>query len=416
MIANPTLSTFDETNVFFDRAAERLKLADGVRELLRRPWRELTVSVPVRMDDGRIEVFTGYRIQHNGARGPYKGGVRFHPAANLDEVRTLASLMTWKTALVDVPYGGAKGGVQCDPYKMSEGELNRLTRRYTINIEHLIGVTRDIPAPDLGTNSQTMAWMMDAYSQIHGYTPGIVTGKPVELGGSVGRDSATGRGVVYVMTEMAKDMRMSVEGGRVVVQGFGQVGSWTVRLAAEMGCNIVGVGDNSGAIYSSSGIDVDRLFRHKQETGTVVGFPGADQLTNEELLKIECDFLVPAAIERVIHAKNAPKIKAAVILEAANHPITPEADEILNDRGIPVVPDILVNAGGVVVSYFEWSQNLYQQHWEADRVTEELSKIMTRAYGAVRDTKKREGITYREAAFLIGIKRVAHVAELRGFI
>ncbi len=416
MIANPTLSTFDETNIFFDRAADRLKLADGVRELLRRPWRELTVSVPVRMDDGRIEVFTGYRIQHNGARGPYKGGVRFHPAANLDEVRTLASLMTWKTALVDVPYGGAKGGVQCDPYKMSEGELNRLTRRYTINIEHLIGVTRDIPAPDLGTNSQTMAWMMDAYSQIHGYTPGIVTGKPVELGGSVGRDSATGRGVVYVMTEMAKDMRMSVEGGRVVVQGFGQVGSWTVRLAAEMGCNIVGVSDISGAIYSSSGIDVDRLFRHKQETGTVAGFPGADQLTNEELLEVECDFLVPAAIERVIHAKNAPKIKATVILEAANHPITPEADDILNDRGIPVVPDILVNAGGVVVSYFEWSQNLYQQHWEEERVTEELSKSMTRAYVAVRDTKKREGITYREAAFLIGIKRVAHVVELRGFI
>ena len=416
MVANPTVSTFDETNVFFDRAAERLKLADGVRELLRRPWRELTVSVPVRMDDGRIEVFTGYRIQHNGARGPYKGGVRFHPAANLDEVRTLASLMTWKTALVDVPYGGAKGGVQCDPYTMSEGELNRLTRRYTVSIEHLIGVTRDIPAPDLGTNSQTMAWMMDAYSQIHGYTPGIVTGKPVELGGSVGRDSATGRGVVYVMTELAKDMRMSIEGGRVVVQGFGQVGSWTVRIAAEMGCNIVGVSDISGAIYSSSGIDVDGLFRHKQETGTVAGFPGADRLTNEELLEIECDFLVPAAIERVIHAKYAPKIKAAVIVEAANHPITPEADEILNDRGIPVVPDILVNAGGVVVSYFEWSQNLYQQHWEADRVSEELSKIMTRAYSTVRDARKREGITYREAAFLIGVKRVAHVAELRGFI
>ena len=416
MVANPTVSTFDETNVFFDRAAERLKLADGVRELLRRPWRELTVSVPVRMDDGRIEVFTGYRIQHNGARGPYKGGVRFHPAANLDEVRTLASLMTWKTALVDVPYGGAKGGVQCDPYTMSEGELNRLPRRYTVSIEHLIGVTRDIPAPDLGTNSQTMAWMMDAYSQIHGYTPGIVTGKPVELGGSVGRDSATGRGVVYVMTELAKDMRMSIEGGRVVVQGFGQVGSWTVRIAAEMGCNIVGVSDISGAIYSSSGIDVDGLFRHKQETGTVAGFPGADRLTNEELLEIECDFLVPAAIERVIHAKNAPKIKAAVIVEAANHPITPEADEILNDRGIPVVPDILVNAGGVVVSYFEWSQNLYQQHWEADRVSEELSKIMTRAYSTVRDARKREGITYREAAFLIGVKRVAHVAELRGFI
>ena len=416
MTVEPALSTYDETNVFFDRAADRLDLSDGIRELLRRPWRELTVSVPIRMDDGQIKVFTGYRIQHNGARGPYKGGVRFHPAANLDEVRTLASLMTWKTALVDLPYGGAKGGIQCDPREMSEDELNRLTRRYTVNIEHLIAVNRDIPAPDLGTNAQTMAWMMDAYSQIHGYSPAIVTGKPVELGGSAGRDSATGRGVVYVMTEIAKDMGMSLEGGRVVVQGFGQVGSWTVRLAAEMGCRVVGVSDIGGALYSAGGIDVAKLLEHKQEAGTVVSFPGAEKLTNEELLEVECDFLVPAAVERVIHSGNASRISATVVLEAANHPVTPEADQILNDRGIPVVPDILVNAGGVVVSYFEWSQNLYQQHWEADRVDEELQKIMTRAYRAVRETRERERVTYREAAFLIGVARVAHVAQLRGFI
>ncbi len=416
MIETPAPSTHEETNVFFDRAADRLGLNDGVRELLRRPWRELTVSVPIRMDDGNIKVFTGYRIQHNGARGPYKGGVRFHPAADLDEVRTLAALMTWKTALVDLPYGGAKGGIQCDPHAMSEGELNRLTRRYTMNIEHLIAVNRDIPAPDLGTNSQTMAWMMDAYSQIHGYTPGIVTGKPVELGGSVGRDSATGRGVVYIMTAIAKDTGMSLEGGRVVVQGFGQVGSWTVRLAAEMGCRIVGVSDIGGALYSADGIDIGKLLEHKQEAGSVTGFRGAEQLTNEELLEVECDFLVPAAIERVIHAGNASKIKARVVVEAANHPVTPEADQTLNDRGIPVVPDILVNAGGVVVSYFEWSQNLYQQHWEADRVNDELKKIMTRAYEAVKETRDREGVTYREAAFLIGVSRVGHVTKLRGFI
>ena len=416
MTVKPALSTYEETNVFFDRAADRLNLSDGVRELLRIPWRELTVSVPIRMDDGHIKVFAGYRIQHNGARGPYKGGVRFHPAANLDEVRTLASLMTWKTALVDVPYGGAKGGIQCDPHEMSEDELNRLTRRYTVNIEHLIGVNRDIPAPDLGTNAQTMAWMMDAYSQINGYTPAIVTGKPVELGGSVGRDSATGRGVVYIMTEMAKDLGMSLEGGRVVVQGFGQVGSWTVRLAAEMGCRIVGVSDIGGASYSVDGIDVGKLIEHKQESGTVAGFRGAEQLTNEELLEVECDFLVPAAIERVIHSGNASRIRAAVVLEAANHPVTPQADQILNDRRIPVVPDILVNAGGVVVSYFEWSQNLYQQHWDADRVNEELHKTMTRAYRAVRETRERERVTYREAAFLIGVSRVGHVVKLRGFI
>ena len=416
MATTTGLSTFEEVSLFFDKAADRLGLDDGVQEMLRRPWRELQVSVPVRMDDGRIHIFSGYRIQHNGARGPYKGGVRYHPLADKEEVRALASLMTWKTALVDIPYGGAKGGVQCDPHKMSEGELNRMTRRYILNIEHLLAPNRDIPAPDLGTNSQTMAWMMDAYGQMHGYTPAIVTGKPVELGGSVGRDSATGRGAVYIMREASKDLGMSLEGGRVAVQGFGQVGSWTARLAKEMGCKVIAVSDINGGVYREDGLDVEALLQHKDETTTVVGFPGTARVTNEELLELDCDILVPAAVERVLHEDNAPRVKAKVILEAANHPVTPEADQILNERGVTIIPDILVNAGGVVVSYFEWTQNLYQHQWEEERVTEELNKIMTRAYHNVKETVEREKITYREAAFLIGVGRVAHVAKLRGFI
>lgn len=416
MNTSPAMSTFDEVNVFFDRAADRLGMADGVREMLRSPWRELRVTVPVRMDNGEIEVFTGYRIQHNGARGPYKGGVRFHPNADVEEVRALASLMTWKTALVEIPFGGAKGGVQCDPLTMSNGELNRLTRRYTQNIEHLLGVNRDIPAPDLGTNAQTMAWMMDAYGQIHGHTPGIVTGKPVELGGSVGRDSATGRGAIYVTTEMAKDMNMDPAGARIVVQGFGQVGSWAARIAAEQGCTVIAVSDVDGGTFNSQGLDVEALLKLKDEGGSVQNFKGGESISNNDLLELDCDILIPAAIDRVIHADNAPRVKAKVIIEAANHPLTPEADDILNDRGIRIVPDILVNAGGVVVSYFEWTQNLYQHTWDMDRVNDELSKIMTRAFTSVKDRVQAEGVTYREAAFLIGLERVAHVAELRGFI
>jgi glutamate dehydrogenase (NAD(P)+) len=416
VVSTREMTAFDEVNLFFDRAAERLGLEDGVREMLRQPWRELQVSVPVRMDDGSIKVFSGYRIQHNGARGPYKGGVRYHPQADLEEVRALASLMTWKTALVDIPFGGAKGGVQCDPHQLSEGELNRLTRRYIIQIGHLIGVNRDIPAPDLGTNSQTMAWMMDAYSQINGYSPGIVTGKPVELGGSVGRDSATGRGTVYTIQETARDFEIPAEGARVVVQGFGQVGSWTVRLLNDLGCKIIAVSDIQGGVYYPNGIDVGLLMLYKERAGTVAGLPGAERITNEELLELECEFLVPAAVEQVIHKMNAPNINAKIVVEAANHPLTPEADAILNDRGIPVIPDILVNAGGVVVSYFEWTQNLYQHQWEMERVNAELLKIMTRAYHAVKDRAARENITFRDAAFLIGIERVARVVKMRGFI
>ena len=409
-------SAYEAVNVFFDRAAERLQLDDGERELLRRPWRELEVSVPVRMDDGRIKVFAGYRIQHNGARGPYKGGVRYHPLADRQEVKALASLMTWKTALVDIPFGGAKGGVQCDPRLMSVGELNRMTRRYTANIEHLLAVNRDIPAPDLGTNAQTMAWMMDAYSHIHGYTPAIVTGKPVELGGSAGRESATGRGVVQVMLAAAKETGIEVEKSGVIIQGFGNVGSWTARLAAKAGFKVIGVSDMDGGLYRSDGIDVERLLLHKDEAGTVSDFDGADPISNEEMLEQPCDFLVPAAIGGVIHAGNVSRVMARVVVEAANQPVTPQADEVLNDRGIRVLPDLLVNAGGVIVSYFEWSQNLYQAHWDEQRVNAELTKIMTRAYDRVSEMAREQGITHREAAFLIGVGSVAHVARIRGFI
>ena len=410
------MTAFDEVNIFLDAASERLGLDDGVRELLRRPWRELRVSVPVRMDDGRIEVFTGYRVQHNGVRGPYKGGTRFHPDADQEEIRALASLMTWKNALVQIPFGGAKGGVQCQPRDMSDHELNSLTRRYTANIEHILGINRDIPAPDMGTNSQTMAWMMDAYGQIHGYTPGIVTGKPVELGGSVGRDAAPGRGAVYVMVSSAKDLGMDPKGARVAVQGFGQVGSWIVRLLSELGCVVVAASDVEGGVYQESGLDVGLLLEHQKEAGTITGLPGTEAISNEELLELDCEFLVPAAINGVIHGGNASQIKARVVVEAANHPVTPEADDELNERGIYVIPDILVNAGGVVVSYFEWTQNLYQHQWEEERVNDELNKIMTRAYEAVREMVERDGITYREAAFTISVGRVAHVAKLRGFI
>ena len=410
------MNAFDEVNLFFDRAADRLRLDDGMRDLLRKPWRELTVSVPVRMDDGTLRVLDGYRIQHNAARGPYKGGTRFHPQADIDEVRALASLMTWKTAVVDIPFGGAKGGVQCDPGTMSESELNRLTRRYTANIAHLLGVNRDIPAPDMGTNSQTMAWMMDAYGAIEGYTPGIVTGKPIELGGSVGRDAAPGRGAMYVMAEAAKDVGLAVDGARVVVQGFGQVGSWAARAAYGMGCKVIAVSGIEGGIYDPGGLDIPRVEEHYREGSRLTDFPGADAVSNAELLEIDCDALVPAAVEGVIHDGNADRIKATVVVEAANHPVTPEGDAVLNERGVYVLPDILVNAGGVVGSYFEWTQNLYQHKWDEDEVNAELHKIMTSAYRAVWGVVQREGVTFREAAFLLGVGRVHHATELRGFV
>ena len=416
MLKTLEMSTFDEVNLFFDDAADRLDLDHGMRELLKRPWRELLVQVPVRMDDGELQVFSGYRVQHNGARGPYKGGVRYHPEADLEEVRGLASLMTWKTALVNLPYGGAKGGVQVDPGLLSQTELNRLTRRYLLNIEHLIGPRRDIPAPDMGTNAQTMAWMMDAYGQLHGHTPAIVTGKPVEMGGSLGREAATGHGVAIILQEAAKDLGLDTQGARIVIQGFGNVGSWAARLMFDSGCRIIAVSGVDGGVYNAGGLDITQLQEYNRMSGRVSGFAGGEQISNRELLELDCDVLVPAAIDNVITEDNANNIKAPLIMEAANHPITPAADRILSEGGVTILPDILVNAGGVVVSYFEWTQNLQEFHWEESRVNEELKKTMLRAYHEVRTRSVDEKITHRQASFEIGVQRVARAVELRGFV
>ncbi len=405
-----------DVKISFDGAAERLGLSQGVRSLFVEPWRELRVALPVRMDDGSMEVFIGYRVQHNAARGPYKGGVRFHPRANQDEVRALAMLMTWKTALADVPFGGAKGGIMVDPHKLSASELNRLTRRYTSSIQHLIGPHRDIPAPDLGSNAQTMAWMMDEYGQANGYTPAVVTGKPIEVGGSLGREAATGRGAMYVLQAAANDLGIELRHCRIVLQGFGNVGSWFARIAHGEGARIVAVADHLGGVYNDRLLDIPALVDYAKEHGSVAGFPGGTPLPPEDIFTIESDILVPAAIENVINESNAGSIKTRLVLEAANQPVTPEADAIFKERGIPVLPDILVNAGGVVVSYFEWTQNLQQYSWGEDRVNDALKERMLRAYDAVASLVKNSDRTFREAAYEIGVERVARAAELRGFV
>ena len=416
MLKTPEQSIFDEVNLFFDDSADRLDLNDGLREMLRRPWRELLVQVPVRMDDGQVQVFSGSRVQHNAARGPYKGGVRYHPEADLEEVRALASLMTWKTALVDLPYGGAKGGIQVDPGQLSTSEFNRMTRRYTQNIEHLIGPNRDIPAPDMGTNAQTMAWMMDTYGQLHGHTPAIVTGKPVEMGGSLGCESATGRGVAYLLQEVAVDLGLNTNWAKIVVQGFRNVGSWAARLIHDSGCRVIAVSCVDGGLYNAAGLDIARLQQYQEQTGGILGFDGGGPISNRELLALDCDVLVPAAVDNVITEDNAHDIKAHLILEAANHPITPEADRILNQGGVTILPDILVNAGGVIVSYFEWTQNLQEFRWEESRVNEELKKTILKAYHAVWTRSIKQQITHRQASFDIGVQRVARAVELRGFV
>jgi glutamate dehydrogenase (NAD(P)+) len=412
----PEMSPFEAVSFFFDQAAEHLQLADEMRHVLRGSYRELRVQVPIRMDDGRLEVFTGYRVQHNGARGPYKGGIRYHPAADLDEVRALAALMTWKTAVVDIPYGGAKGGVQCDPTTMSEGEKQRLTRRFTQMISYVLGVNRDVPAPDMNTDAQTMAWMMDAYSGRYGYTPAIVTGKPVELGGSLGRDAATGRGVVYTLGEAAKDLGRDLEGASVAIQGFGNVGSWTARLIGELGCKVVAVSDVRGGIHRGDGLDVQAVYDHLRESGSVVDAADTEPVSNEDLVELDVDVLIPAALDRVINSGNADRIKSRLIVEAANHPVTPSADQILQENGAVVIPDILANAGGVTVSYFEWVQNIQQYRWEEDQVNAELQKIMAKAWHNVHARSTVDGIPLRMAAFAIAVEKVERAARLRGYV
>ena len=397
-------------------SATRLGLDGEISDLLRSPWRETHAQVPVRMDDRKLHIFEGFRVQHNGARGPYKGGVRFHPLANLDEVRALAMLMTYKCALMELPFGGAKGGVMCDPSRMSQTELNRLTRSYTNQISMVLGPQRDIPAPDMGTNAQTMAWMMDAYSARFGHTPQIVTGKPVELGGSYGRDQATGRGVAICMREYARLEGVVPADTRIAIQGYGNVGSWTARIADGMGFKVVAVSDVKGAIANADGIDIAALDHHFALAGSVAGFDGAIPITNPALLEIECDYLVPAALGEVITAENALNVRARVVIEAANHPVTPDGDRILNSRNIVVLPDILVNAGGVTVSYFEWTQNIQQFRWSLERVNEELESRMVAAFGDLMRRSSSDGTRPRDAAFDIGVDRVATAIKLRGFV
>lgn len=411
-----TLSAYEAVNLFFDEAAALCHLKDEFYDVLKSSYREIAVQVPVRMDSGDLRVFQGYRVQHNGARGPYKGGIRYHPSADLDEVRALASLMTWKTALMELPFGGAKGGIQCDPTGMSSRELEAMTRRFTLAISHVLGVNRDVPAPDVNTNAATMAWMMDAYSSRYGYSPAIVTGKPLELGGAPGREAATGRGVVYVLQAAAKHWGIDLGAATVVIQGFGNVGSWAAYDLAALGVRVVAVSDVSGGVYAAGGLDVAALRAWATARRPLAEFEGGDHVTNDELIELECDVLIPAALGEVINHTNADRIRTKLVVEAANHPTTPEADKILEDRGVRVLPDILANAGGVTGSYFEWVQNIQQFKWKEERFNVELQDVMTRAFAATVDFAERRGVSMRQAAFAIGIERVARASRLRGYV
>jgi glutamate dehydrogenase (NAD(P)+) len=399
----------------FDLAAERLNLDPGLRKVLREPRREFTVHFPVKMDDGTVELFTGWRVQHNLGRGPAKGGLRYHQDVTLDEVKALAMWMTWKCAVVGIPYGGGKGGVAVDPKKLSKRELEGLTRRFATELAVLIGPEKDIPAPDVNTNAQVMAWIMDTYSMHQGYTvPGVVTGKPISLGGSEGRTEATARGAVYCIEEAARVIGMDLSTARVAVQGFGNAGSIAATLIAEHGARVIAVSDSSGGVHTEKGFDVKSVINWKAEHGTVQGFPSAVDVTNAELLELDCDILIPAALENQITIANAARIKARILAEAANGPTTPDADEILEARGVFMVPDILCNAGGVTVSYFEWVQDLNRDHWSETVVNEKLREIMVRSFGEVLAMSQREQVNMRTAAYLLAVDRVASATALRG--
>ena len=411
----PAINPWHVAQQQFDIAADKLNLDPGLRRVLREPRRELHVHFPVKMDDGSVQVFAGYRVQHNLGRGPAKGGIRYHQDVSIDEVKALAMWMTWKCAVVGIPFGGGKGGVVVDPKKLSRRELENLTRRFATEIEVLIGPERDIPAPDVNTNAQTMAWIMDTYSMHVGYTvPGVVTGKPISLGGSEGRNEATARGTVYCIVEAARHLHIHLDHATVVVQGFGNAGSIAAQLMVEEGAKVLGVSDSSGGIYMPGGLDIGRVVAWKAEHGTVVGFPGAKAVSNAELLEIECDILIPAALENQITESNAERVKAKVIAEAANGPTTPEADDILYRRGIFMIPDILCNAGGVTVSYFEWVQDLNRDHWSEEMANGKLHEIMTKAFAETAEIAKREQVNMRLAAYLLAVERVAAATSMRG--
>lgn len=400
----------------FALAAQRLGLSPDQQLLLRTPFREVKVSVPVQMDDGSLRVFAGYRIQHSGARGPAKGGIRYHPAVDAGEMQALAEIMTWKTALADIPFGGAKGGIAVDPTKLSAGELERLTRRYVSRIHRFIGPFRDIPAPDVNTNPQVMAWILDEFSSRHGYSPASVTSKPVELGGLRGRAAATGTGVGMVLAEHMKGRGRSLSGLRVAIQGFGNVGSNAAAFIEQQGGEVIAVGDVNGGILSSGSrpLRVPDLIEHVRLTGSVVGFPGTVAIDNAELIALPCDVLVLAALENALTGENARDVRASVVIEGANLPTTAAADQILRSRKIDVIPDLLANAGGVIASYFEWTQNLQQTRWPLEKVNRQLRSYLTRAYRNVRKVAEGREMSLREAAWLIAIDRVARAESLRG--
>ena len=414
-VKSAALNPYEMAVQQFEEAADKLNLSEDMREILRQPKRELTVHFPVRLDNGRIKTYTGFRVQHNVNRGPAKGGIRYGPEVTLDEVKALAMWMAWKCAVVGIPYGGAKGGVICDPKIMSPSELERLTRRYATEISIVIGPHSDIPAPDVNTNSQVMAWIMDTYSMHEGYSiPAVVTGKPLSIGGSEGRNDATATGVLFVTRQAAKRIGMPLRGARVSIQGYGNAGSVAARLFHNEGCKVVAVSDTRGGIYNESGLDPSAVLRHKQERGSVTDFPRAQRIGVQDVLEVPCDILIPAATEGVITEHNADRVLARIVSEAANGPTTPEADKILFDRGITVVPDILANAGGVTVSYFEWVQDLQSFFWGVEEITQKLEMIMNRAFAAVAEKADQHSCDMRLAANMLAISRVAEATQVRG--
>jgi glutamate dehydrogenase (NAD(P)+) len=410
------MTPFGAVNARVTRASDLLGIKENYRRLLTTCWRETKVSLPITDDKGDLQVFEGYRVQHNGVRGPYKGGVRYHPEVDLDEVKALSSLMTWKCAIVNIPFGGAKGGICVDPSKMSDRELQAITRRFVFSIKNMIGPYKDIMAPDMGTNPKTMGWMMDAYGQIHGYTPAIVTGKPVTLEGTPDRLDATGLGVAMITRRILEERKEFLSGKTVVVQGFGNVGSFAALHLHRMNAKVIAVSDVAGTLLDRRGLDIEKLMIHMETNRTLSGFPGGEFAPRGavDVMGLECDILVPAALGHVIHSDNMEKIKARYIIEGANGPITPEADDYLNRQGVIIVPDILANAGGVVGSYFEWAQNIQMHHWERADSKLELDKFMSAALLGVTTASKKYDINYRDAAFAVGVDRVYQAAVARG--
>lgn len=414
--ARAKISDLEVVQHHFNRAWDKLGYPDDIRQIFWEPYREVTVQIPIKTADGVTHVYHGYRIQHNGARGPYKGGVRFHPEVDIDEVRALASMMTWKTAIAGVPYGGAKGGVNVDPTELNQAELQRVARGFMDKISKVLGPTRDIPAPDVNTNAQVMAWMMDQYGKLHGHTPAIVTGKPISLEGSYGREAATGRGCVFMFQEAAPKLGLDPAETKFVVQGFGNVGSWFARIMQGLGATMIGVSDAFGAIRSDAGIDPQALVRHlQQDGGKLVEFPGAEAISPGDLYEIPCDVFVPAALGGMLHEDNADLLDCKMIVEGANNPTTFEADEIFDEKGIVVIPDLMANAGGVVASYFEWVQNLQHFRWDEKEVNSKLGGILRKAYHEVAARAENEQLTLRTAAFETAIERVVEASRTRGY-